>query len=35
VPLRRARPWRETARAGAIYRQRHVDDPRSKSKTTF
>jgi len=35
VPLRRARPWREKARAGAIYRERRVDDPRSKSKTTL
>ena len=35
VPLRRARPWRETARAGAIYRECRVDDPRSANKTAL
>ena len=33
IPLRRARPWRATAREGAIYEARRVDDPRSSVKT--
>lgn len=33
IPLRRARPWRADARAGAIYAARRVDDPRSRDKT--
>ena len=33
IPLRRARPWRATAREGAIYAARRVSDPRSAQKT--
>jgi len=35
IPLNRARPWREKAREGAIYRQRYVQDPRSDEKSEF
>lgn len=33
VPLRRAKPWRASAREGGIYEARRVDDPRSHDKT--
>ncbi|PZG07717.1 hypothetical protein C1I95_30715 [Micromonospora craterilacus] len=33
LALHVARPWRATARGGAIYRQRRVDDPRSRDRT--
>jgi len=33
--LHRVRPWRATARDGAIYRQRYVRDPRSEVKSRF
>jgi deaminated glutathione amidase len=29
------RAWREAARAGEIYRERHADTPRSRSRQTF
>jgi predicted amidohydrolase len=35
VALHRARPWRAKARDGAVYRQRYVQDPRSKLKSSF
>jgi predicted amidohydrolase len=35
IALHHAKPWRATARDGAIYRQRHVRDPRSEEKTQF
>lgn len=35
IPLRRARPWRTSARAGEIYRAQRVEDPRSDDKTRF
>ncbi|GAB2600673.1 hypothetical protein Aab01nite_64840 [Paractinoplanes abujensis] len=33
VALNKARPWRETARAGAVYAPHRVDDPRSTDRT--
>ncbi|WP_091074630.1 carbon-nitrogen hydrolase family protein [Micromonospora nigra] len=33
VALKAARPWRATARAGVIYEQRRVQDPRSSDRT--
>jgi hypothetical protein len=35
IALHRAKPWRAKARDGAIYRQRHVQDPRSEVKSSF
>ncbi|HEX5377442.1 MAG TPA: carbon-nitrogen hydrolase family protein [Phenylobacterium sp.] len=35
VALNKAKPWREIARAGAIYEARRVDDPRSLDRTRF
>lgn len=35
VPLNKARPWRAKAREGEIYRERMVDDPRSRDRTNF
>jgi predicted amidohydrolase len=35
VALHAARPWRATARAGKLYEQRRVDDPRSMDRTRF
>lgn len=35
VPLQLARPWRRLARAGAIYDERKVNDPRSDARTSF
>jgi predicted amidohydrolase len=35
IALHRAKPWRAKARDGAIYRRRHVQDPRSEVKTRF
>lgn len=35
VALHLARAWRATAREGAIYRERYVDDPRSEQKSSF
>lgn len=35
VALNKARPWRAKARLGEIYRQRMVDDPRSRDRTSF
>jgi predicted amidohydrolase len=35
IALHRAKPWRATARAGSIYRQRYVEDPRSEGKSSF
>jgi predicted amidohydrolase len=35
VALRYAKPWRARARDGAIYRRRHVRDPRSEGKSSF
>lgn len=33
IALHAARPWRTTARDGAIYQRRRVDDPRSRDRT--
>ncbi len=33
IALHAGRPWRATARDGAIYRRRRVDDPRSRDRT--
>ena len=35
IALKHARPWRAQAREGTIYRQRHVQDPRSEEKSRF
>jgi predicted amidohydrolase len=35
VPLTHARPWRASARKGAIYRNRAVTDPRSTDRTVL
>jgi predicted amidohydrolase len=35
VALHRAKPWRAKARAGEIYRQRYVSDPRSEARSGF
>jgi predicted amidohydrolase len=35
VALHRAKPWRAKARAGEIYRQRYVSDPRSEARFGF
>lgn len=35
ISLRLARPWRALARAGAIYEERRVTDPRSEMRTAF
>jgi hypothetical protein len=35
VPIHKARPWRRTARAGGIYADRQVQDPRSEDRTTL
>jgi predicted amidohydrolase len=35
IPLHRARPWREKARDGEIYRQRYVQDTRSDERSEF
>lgn len=35
VALNRARPWRATARLGDIYRNRRIDDERSRDRTTI
>ncbi|MEF2074491.1 carbon-nitrogen hydrolase family protein [Consotaella aegiceratis] len=35
VPLNKARPWRAKARAGDIYRERSVDDPRSARRGEY
>jgi predicted amidohydrolase len=35
VALHRAKPWRANARAGAVYRERYVRDPRSDVKSRF
>ncbi len=35
IPLRRARPWRDQARKGEIYRKNRVEDPRSSDKSRF
>jgi predicted amidohydrolase len=35
IALHRAKPWRAKARAGSIYRQRYVEDPRSEWKSGF
>ena len=35
VALNKARPWRAKARLGEIYRERMVDDPRSRERTSF
>jgi predicted amidohydrolase len=35
VALKRARPWRARARAGGIYREHHVDDPRSADRSRY
>ena len=35
IALHRAKPWRTEARAGAIYRQRYVEDPRSEVRSRF
>ncbi len=35
IPLRRARPWRQKARAGGIYRGPWQDDPRSLDRDSF
>jgi predicted amidohydrolase len=35
IALHRAKPWRAKARDGAIYRQRYVQDPRSKLSSSF
>lgn len=35
VALNKARPWRAVARDGAIYRERHVDDVRSRDRTVL
>jgi predicted amidohydrolase len=35
VALTKARPWRATARQGAIYASRWVDDPRSRDRSCY
>lgn len=35
IPLRKARPWRLKARAGDIYREKIVDDPRSENRNVY
>jgi predicted amidohydrolase len=35
IALHRARPWRAKARNGSVYRQHHVQDPRSDLKSSF
>ena len=35
LALHRAKPWRARACDGAIYRVRHVRDPRSDAKSSF
>jgi predicted amidohydrolase len=35
VALHRAKPWRAKARAGAVYRERYVRDPRSDVRSRF
>jgi len=35
VALNKARPWRAQARAGEVYEERRVTDPRSIARTTF
>lgn len=35
IALDKARPWRRTARLGAIYEERRVDDPRSRDRAGF
>ena len=35
IPLQKARPWRAQARSGEIYRQRMVDDPRSRERSQY
>ncbi len=35
IAIKRARPWRKTAREGNIYRTKYVDDPRSIDKHAF
>lgn len=35
IALTKARPWRETARAGRLYTAHRVDDPRSVDRTAF
>ncbi|MEM6427724.1 MAG: carbon-nitrogen hydrolase family protein [Deinococcota bacterium] len=32
IPLHKARPWRQKARAGNIYQSKHVTDPRSQAR---
>jgi hypothetical protein len=35
VALHRAKPWRDKARDGSIYRECYVRDPRSEMKSEF
>jgi predicted amidohydrolase len=35
VALNKARPWRDVARAGRIYQDRRVEDPRSTDRTSI
>ncbi|AFL54308.1 putative hydrolase protein [Sinorhizobium fredii USDA 257] len=35
IPLRKARPWRAKARQGDIYRDKFVDDPRSRDRSGY
>lgn len=35
IPIKRARPWRASARLGTIYKDKMVEDQRSRDKTEF
>lgn len=35
IPLQKARPWRARARQGDIYREKMVDDPRSRDRNGY
>ncbi len=35
VAIRKARPWRASARSGEIYAEKRVDDVQSKNRTSF
>ncbi|PDS99866.1 carbon-nitrogen hydrolase family protein [Rhizobium sp. S9] len=35
IPLQKARPWRAKARRGGIYREKMVDDPRSRDRNQY
>ncbi|QFY61890.1 carbon-nitrogen hydrolase family protein [Rhizobium grahamii] len=35
IPLQKARPWRRKAREGEIYREKTVDNPRTKDRSAY